>query len=119
MSVEVLSLSGLSAAEAVSAAMALLDIDSGGPDRVDRLLVLDDTPMLAEHLESYQRIDTSHRVGKLMCVAVGPRPAGERKLLLPGTTASGGPGAGKAAPKSRATRASNSDIDCSASSCRP
>jgi hypothetical protein len=84
VSVEVLSLSGLSAAEAVNAALALLDIDSGGPDRVDRLLVLDDTALLAEHLESYQRIDTSHRVGKLMCVAVGPRPAGERKLHLPG-----------------------------------
>ena len=84
MSVEVLSLSGLSATEADQAAMALLDIDRGGPDRVDRLLVLDDTAMLAEHLDVYQRIDTAHRVGKLMCVAVGPRPKSERKLRLPG-----------------------------------
>jgi hypothetical protein len=84
MSVEVLTLSGLPVAEAVSAATALLDIDSGGPDRVDRLLVLDDTALLADHLNVYQRIDTSHRVGKLMCVAMGPRPAGERRLRLPG-----------------------------------
>src|SRR5579859_6774942 len=84
MSVEVLSLSGLSAVEAGQATTALLDIDSGGPDRVDRLLVLDDTAMLAEHLDVYQRIDNSHRVGRLMCVAVGPRPKNERKLRLPG-----------------------------------
>jgi hypothetical protein len=83
MSVEVLSLSGLSAAEAEQAAAALLDIDSG-PDRLERLLVLDDTTRLGEHLDVYQQIDTSHRVERLLSVTVGPRPGEGHTLELPG-----------------------------------
>ncbi|HEX4833416.1 MAG TPA: hypothetical protein VH478_20255, partial [Trebonia sp.] len=84
MSVETLSLSGLSAAEAGHAAAALLDIDSGGPDRLDRLLVVDDTSRLTEHLDVYEQVDTSHRVGAMICVTVGPRPGDGLKLELPG-----------------------------------
>lgn len=84
MNVVTLSLAGLSVAEAEQAATALLDIDSGGPDRLERLLVLDDTALLTEHLGVYEQIDTAHRVEKLVCVAVGPRPGNGRKLELPG-----------------------------------
>ncbi len=84
MSVVILSLSGLSAAEAKQATTALLDIDSGGPDSLQRLLVLDDTALLGEHLDVYQQIDTAKRVGSLMCVTIGPRPGDGRKLKLPG-----------------------------------
>src|SRR5215469_9967823 len=84
MSVEILSLCALSATEAEQAATALLDIDSGGPDRLERLLVLDDTPLLAEHLDVYRHIETANRIERLMCVAVGPRPKDERKLRVPG-----------------------------------
>lgn len=84
MSVPVLSLCGLSAVEAAQATTALLDIDSGGPDRLERLLVLDDTALLGEHLDVYEQIDTAHRVEKLMCVTVGPRPGDGRRLELPG-----------------------------------
>ena len=72
MTVEILSLSGMSAAEAGAAATALLDIDSGsGPDRLDRLLVLDDTALLGEHADVYPQIENSNRVEKLLCVTVG------------------------------------------------
>jgi hypothetical protein len=84
VSVVTLSLSGLSAAEAEQATTALLDIDSGGPDRLERLLVLDDTALLGEHLDVYEQIDTAHRVEKLVCVTVGPRPGDGRRLGLPG-----------------------------------
>jgi len=84
MSVVVLSLSGLPAAGAEQAAIALLDIDSGGPDRIERLLVIDDTTLLAEHLDVYEQIDNAHRVDKLLCVTVGSRPGAGRKLELPG-----------------------------------
>lgn len=84
MSVVILSLAGLSAAEAGQATSALLDIDSGGPDRLDRLLVLEDTALLGEHLGVYEQVDTAYRVGKLICVTVGPRPGDGRKLELPG-----------------------------------
>lgn len=84
MSVAILSLSGLSAAEAQQATTALLDIDSGGPDRLERLLVLDDTALLSDHLDVYEQIDTAHRVEKLVCVTVGPRPGDGRRLELPG-----------------------------------
>jgi hypothetical protein len=88
-----MSLSGLSAAKAVEDATALLDIDRGGPDQLDRLLVLDDTALLVDHLDAYQRIDTMHRVQKMMCVAVGPRPGDRRKLELPGSSLGGVQGA--------------------------
>jgi hypothetical protein len=83
VSVVVLSLSGLSAAEAGQTTTALLDID-GGADRLERLLVLDDTALLGEHLEVYEHLDTANRVEKLVCVTVGPRPGDGRKLELPG-----------------------------------
>jgi hypothetical protein len=84
VSVPILSLCGLSAAEAAQATTGLLDIDSGGPDRLERLLVLDDTALLAAHLKVYEQIDTAHRVEKLVCVTVGPRPGDARTLGLPG-----------------------------------
>jgi hypothetical protein len=84
VSVVILSLSGLPATGAEQATMALLDIDSGGPDRIDRLLVLDDTALLGEHLDVYEQIDTAHRVEKLLCVTVGSRPGDGRRLELPG-----------------------------------
>jgi hypothetical protein len=84
VSVVILSLSGLSAAGAEQATAALLDIDSGGPDRLERLLVLDDTELLGEHLGVYEQIDTAHRVEKMVCVTVGPRLGDGRRLELPG-----------------------------------
>jgi hypothetical protein len=83
MTVEILPLSGLSAAGARQAADALLDLDTG-PDRLERLLVLDDTALLGEHASVYQHIDTANRVENLLCVTVGPRPGGARTLELPG-----------------------------------
>ena len=85
MTVEILSLSGLSAAGAGAAATALLDIDSGsGPDRLERLLVVDDTGRLGEHADVYPQIENSNRVEKLLCVTVGSRADGSWKLGLPG-----------------------------------
>jgi hypothetical protein len=84
VSVAILSLSGLPAAGAEQATAALLDIDSGGPDRLERLLVLDDTALLSEHFDVYEKIDTAHRVEKLLCVTVGPRLGDGRRLELPG-----------------------------------
>ena len=78
MTVEILSLSGKSATEAVATAAALLDIDSGtGPDRLERLLVLDDTALLGEHADVYPQVENSNRVEKLLCVTAGPRPDGQ------------------------------------------
>jgi hypothetical protein len=93
VSVVIMSLCGLSAVKAVEDAATLLDIDSGGPDRLDRLLVLDDTALLVDHLDAYQRIDTMNRVEKMVCVAVGPRPGDGRKLELPGSSLGGVQGA--------------------------
>ncbi len=83
MTVEILSLSGLPAAGARQAADALLDLDTG-PDRLERLLVLDDTALLEEHAPVYQHIDTARRIEKLLCVTAGPRAGDDRKLDLPG-----------------------------------
>jgi hypothetical protein len=83
MTVEILRLSGLPAAEAQQAADVLLDLDTG-PDRLGRLLVLDDTALLDEHAPVYQHIDMAQRVERLLCVAMGPRAGGSRKLELPG-----------------------------------
>src|SRR6201996_2584347 len=83
MTVELLALSGLSAAEARQTADELLDLDTG-PERLERLLVLDDTALLWEHEGVYARIDNAQRVGRLLCVAVGPRADGGRRLAMPG-----------------------------------
>lgn len=83
MTVEILALSGLSGAEARQAADELLDLDTG-PERLERLLVLDDTALLCEHEAVYERIDNAKRVEKLLCVAVGPRADGGRRLTMPG-----------------------------------
>jgi hypothetical protein len=88
MTVEILPLSGLPAAGARQAADALLDLDTG-PDRLERLLVLDDTALLDEHALVYQHIDTANRVEKLLCVTVGPRTGDGRKLELPGNLGGG------------------------------
>ena len=90
MTVEILPLSGLPAAGARQAADALLDLDTG-PDRLERLLVLDDTALLEEHESVYEHIDTAKRVEKLLCVTVGPRTGDGRKLELPGNLG-GSPG---------------------------
>ena len=83
MTVEILALSGLSAAEARQAADELLDLDTG-PERLERLLVLDDTGLLCEHETVYARIDNAMRVERLLCVSVGPRADGGRRLTMPG-----------------------------------
>lgn len=88
-----MSLRGLSAAKAVADATALLDINSGGPNQVNRLLVLDDAALLVDHLDAYQRIDTMNRVEKMVCIAVGPLPGAGRKLGLPGSSLGGVQGA--------------------------
>ena len=87
MTVQVLSLCGLTGDGAGLAAEAMLDIDSGGPDSIDRLLVLDDTSLLAAHEPAYMYIENANRVPaeSMLCVLVGPRNAdGGRKLVLPG-----------------------------------
>lgn len=83
MTVEILMLSGLPEAGAMQAADALLDLDTG-KDRLERLLVLDDTALLDEHAPVYQHIDTASRVERLLCVTTGPRTGDGRKLELPG-----------------------------------
>jgi hypothetical protein len=85
MTVQILSLFGLSAAEAGQAADALLDIDiETAPERLERLLVLEGTDMLGDHTSVYQQLDAAHRVGKFLCVTVGPRAGDGRTLELPG-----------------------------------
>jgi hypothetical protein len=92
MTVVVLPLCGLTAAEASQAADAMLDIDSG-PDKIERLLILDDTALLGAHEGVYESIDTSYRVPReqVMCVLIGPRNGdGGRKLEMPGNLGSTG-----------------------------
>jgi hypothetical protein len=84
MMVEILQLAGLDAAEAEQAAGTLHDHRTG-PRDLSRVLVLDDTALLAAHEPAYQRLTTGNRVASLLCVAVGPRPTGERVLRLPGS----------------------------------
>jgi hypothetical protein len=88
MTVEILALSGLSATEARQAADELLDLDTG-PERLERLLVFDDTALLCEHAAVYERIDKAKRVEKLLCVTVGPRADGGRRLTMPGNLGGG------------------------------
>ncbi len=91
MTVQILSLAGLSAAGARQAADALLDIDDDtGPDRLERLLVLESTALLGEHALVYQHLDAANRVGKFLCVLVGPRTGDGRKLELPGNLGAAG-----------------------------
>lgn len=85
MTVEILRLSGLTAAEAVAAAEKMLDLVTG-PRDLRNLLVIDDAALLATHDYTYARIDSSGRVEKMLCLAVGPA-GGQRKLRLPGNLA--------------------------------
>jgi hypothetical protein len=83
MTVEILQLSGLKAAEAEQAAKRLLDLRTG-PRDLRNLLVLDDTALLVEHAPVFVRLDTAARVEDMLCVAVGPRAGNDRVLRLPG-----------------------------------
>jgi hypothetical protein len=83
MTVEILRLSDLSVANAGQAAETLLDLRTG-PARIDRLVVLDDTDALITHAPAYQRLATSRRIDKVLCVTVGSRAGGVRTLRLPG-----------------------------------
>jgi hypothetical protein len=85
MTVQILSLVGLPAAEAGQAAEALVDIEvDSAPDRLERLLVLESTEMLGEHAPVYRHLDAAQRVEKFLCVTVGPRLGDGRTLELPG-----------------------------------
>lgn len=86
MTVELLRLSDLPAAGAEAAVEDFLHIESG-PKDLTNLLVVDDTALLAEHEPVYIKIDNSPRTHKKLCIAVGPRDAGSRKLRLPGNLA--------------------------------
>jgi hypothetical protein len=90
MTVQLLSLVGLCAAEAMQGAHALLDMeDETAPDRLDRLLVLESTALLGEHGPVYQWLEAANRVGKFLCVTVGPRAGDGRKLEMPGNLGGG------------------------------
>src|SRR6185437_1750045 len=82
MTVVMLRLGGLDAAAAHATADRLIDVVNGPAD-LTRLLVVDDTALLAEHEAVYIELETSTRTQKTMCIAVGPRPEGGRKLRLP------------------------------------
>jgi len=85
MTVQILSLFGLSVAEATQAADEILDINMDtAPETLERLLLLEGTETLHEHAPVYQRLDSAHRVGKFLCVTVGPRGGDGGKLELPG-----------------------------------
>lgn len=91
MTVQILSLLGLSAAEAQQAADSLVDINNESrPERLARLLVLEGTPELGEHAAVYQYLDAAQRVEKFLCVAVGPRMGKGRRLELPGNLGNAG-----------------------------
>jgi len=83
MTVEILRLCGREIPEAEQAANELLDLRTG-PRDLRRLLVLDDTVLLAEHAPLYRRLDTARRVEEMLCVAVGPLGGNGRMLHLPG-----------------------------------
>jgi hypothetical protein len=83
MTVEILRLSGMDAAEAEQAAVTLLDLHTG-PRDLRKLLVIDDTALLLQHAPVFVRLDTAGRVEDMLCVAVGPRAQNDRVLRLPG-----------------------------------
>jgi len=94
MTVEVLWLRDRLGTEAADEAERLIDTRTGPPD-LSRLLVIDDTSLLADHAAVFLRIGSARRVNSLLCVATGPRPAGSnpRPPLLPGNlTGPHGPG---------------------------
>ena len=84
MTVEVLWLRDRYGAEAVDEAEDKLSTRTG-PSDLDRLLVIDDTSLLADHAAVFLRIGSARRVDRLLCIAVGPRPEGgtPRPPLLP------------------------------------
>jgi hypothetical protein len=73
VAIEILWLTGRSGAEAVAAADEKLDLSTGPPD-LRKLLVVDDSALLAAHATTFNRLLSRHRVENLLCVAVGPRP---------------------------------------------
>ena len=88
MGVEVLWLRDRSAAEAADEAERLINTRTG-PSDLSRLLVIDDTSLLADHAAVFLRIRGSGRVNSLLCAATGPRQGGgtPRPPLLPGSLA--------------------------------
>jgi hypothetical protein len=86
MAVEVLWLRDCPVAEAADEAERLIDTRTGPPD-LSRLLVIDDTSLLADHADVYLRIGSARRVHGLLCIAAGPRPRDStpRPPLLPGS----------------------------------
>ncbi len=83
MTVEILRLSGLPAADAVAAAGKMISVKTG-PRDLRNLLVVDDTTLLAGHGPVYENLDNAARVEQMLCVVVGPLAGNSRKLLLPG-----------------------------------
>jgi hypothetical protein len=71
MTVVILRLSGLDAAEAMEAANELLSARDKHPV-LRRTLVIDDTVALIDHTRVYQRLLTARRLERLLCVALGP-----------------------------------------------
>jgi len=88
MAVEVLWLRGRANAEAADEAERMIDTRTG-PTDLTKLLVVDDTSLLAEHAAVFRRLSSGQRVGYLLCVAAGPRPAHSvpRLPLLPDSLA--------------------------------
>jgi hypothetical protein len=94
MGVEVLWLRDRSGAEAEDEAERMVDTHTGPAD-LSRLLVIDDTSLLADHAAVFRRIIGSRRVDSLLCIATGPRQKGTtyRPPLVPGSlTGTHGPG---------------------------
>src|SRR5580700_4387649 len=91
MAVEVLWLRGRANAEAAGEAERMIDTRTG-PTDLTKLLVVDDTGLLAEHAAVYHRLISGQRVDYLLCVAAGPRTeVGAARLpLLPDSLAGRG-----------------------------
>lgn len=71
MTVVLLRLSGLDAAEAMGVANELLSARDKHPV-LRRTLAIDNTVALIDHTAVYQRLLTSRRLDRLLCVALGP-----------------------------------------------
>ncbi|MGP0023122.1 MAG: hypothetical protein ACLPKE_07115 [Streptosporangiaceae bacterium] len=94
MAVEVLWLRGRANAEATDEAERMIDTRTGPPD-LAKLLVVDDTSLLAEHAAVFRRLGGARRVDNLLCVAIGPRPehsASQLPLLPDSLAGPHGPG---------------------------